>query len=153
MIGDPRPTPVAHAPPTPKGRAMIASDLQVSLPTVNRKTPAVVAARLIAHAGFAALVLADDDGRPTSLVPAAEVLRLVVKGAASATVGDLLDERKSSVAPILKIDAASPIEEAAERMAEARAAVAVVEADPRAPRFVLLPVVLDALLAMGIDPD
>jgi hypothetical protein len=70
-----------------------------------------------------------------------------------ATVGDLLDERKSSVAPILKIDAASPIEEAAERMAEARAAVAVVEADPRAPRFVLLPVVLDALLAMGIDPD
>jgi hypothetical protein len=86
-------------------------------------------------------------------VPAAEVLRLVVTGAASATVGDLLDERKSSVAPILKIDAASPIEEAAERMAEARAAVAVVEGDPRAPRFVLLPVVLDALLAMGIDPD
>ena len=133
---------------------MIASDLQVSLPTVNRKTPVVVAARLIAHAGYAALVLADDDGRPASLVPAADVLRLLLKGdPGAATVGDLLDDRKAAVAPIPRIDAEAPLEEAASRMAVSRATVAVVDADPRAPRFVLLPVVLDALLAMGADPD
>jgi CBS domain-containing protein len=133
---------------------MIASDLQVSLPTVNRKTSAVVAARLIARAGFAALVLADDDGRPASLVPAADVLRLVVRdGEGSATVADLLDDRKSSVAPIPRVDAGASLEEAASRMAASGAAVAVVDADPRAPRFVLLPVVLDALLATRADPD
>lgn len=43
---------------------MIASDLQVSLPTVNRRTPAVVTARLVARGHLGALIVADDPRSP-----------------------------------------------------------------------------------------
>jgi CBS domain-containing protein len=139
---------------------MIASELQISLPTVNRRTPAVVAARLIARSRLGALVLADDDGTPAAVISAPDVLRLLLRGSAhpgrdeaEATIGDLLDDDGARVGAIVRIDAEAALADVAMRMAAARAQVAVVDSDPRSPRFILLPLVLDAVLAARDDGD
>lgn len=135
---------------------MIASDLQVSLPTVNRRTSVVVAARLVARAGYADLVLADDTGRPAALVSAPAVTRLLLREThadTDATIGDLLEDERNSMEPIVAIEPTTSLEETARQMVAADAGVAVVDPDPRAPRFVLLDVVLDALLATRNDPE
>lgn len=139
---------------------MLASELQISMPTVNRRTPAVVAARLIAKSRLGALVLADDDGTPAAVVAAPDVLRLLLRedGEASgedrvATVGDLLDDDTTRVGAIVRIDARADLAEVALKMAATRAQIAVVDSDPRSPRFLLLPLVLDAVLAERDDGD
>lgn len=131
---------------------MIASDLQVSLPTVNRRTPAVVAARLVARGHLGALVVADDDGSPAAVVAPSDVLRLLLTAdEGSDTMGTLLDDDDARVGPIVRIDPGAGLIEVATRMAASRAQVAVVDGDSRAPRFILLPLVIDAILAARDD--
>ncbi len=131
---------------------MIASDLQVSLPTVNRRTPAVVAARLVARGHLGALVVAADDGTPAAVVAPADVLRLLLASAGGAeTGGTLLDDDRARIGPIVRIQPGAPLAEVATRMAASRAQVAVVDGDPRTPRFILLPLVIDAILAARDD--
>lgn len=131
---------------------MIASDLQVSLPTVNRRTPAVVAARLVARGHLGALIVADDDGTPAAVVAPADVLRLLLAPDGGAeTVGALLDDDDARVGPIVQFEPGATLTEVAARMAATRAQVAVVDGDPRSPRFILLPLVIDAMLAARDD--
>jgi CBS domain-containing protein len=131
---------------------VIASDLQVSLPTVNRRTSAVVAARLVARGHVGALVVADDDGSPAAVVAPSEVLRLLLTADEGAdTVGTLLDDDRARIGPIVQIDPDAGLVEVATRMAASRAHVAVVNGDPRSPRFILLPLVIDAILAARDD--
>ena len=131
---------------------MIASDLQVSLPTVNRRTPAVVAARLVARGHLGALVVADDDGSPAAVVAPADVLQLLLTADEGAdTVGTLLDDDSARIGPIVRIEPGAGLIEVATRMAASHAQVAVVDDDARAPRFILLPLVIDAILAARDD--
>jgi hypothetical protein len=130
----------------------IASDLQVSLPTLNRRTPAVVAARLFARGSHEALVVSDDDGAPAAVISAPDVLGILVASepaeeGADTTIGDLLDDSGTRVAPIVRVDADASLLEIAACMADARTPIAVVDGDPRAPRFIPLALVLDAVLA------
>jgi CBS domain-containing protein len=145
----------AHC-PTREGCSMLASELQISIPTVNRRTPAVVAARLIAKSRLGAVVLADDDGTPAAVVAAPDILRLLLREEAAddengATIGNLLDDDGARIGSILRIDAGADLAEVAVRMSAARAQIAVVDSDPRSPRFILLPLVLDAVLATRDD--
>ncbi|MEW9550727.1 CBS domain-containing protein [Nonomuraea sp. NPDC050783] len=57
---------------------MRARDLAVGFPTVTLDTPALEAARLLADQDLPGLVLVDDDGRPLSILPGTQVLRLAV---------------------------------------------------------------------------
>lgn len=139
---------------------MLASELQISMPTVNRLTPAVVAARLIAKSRLGALVLADDDGTPAAVIAAPDVLRLLLRDTAETpadgrvpTIGDLLDDDTTRVGAIVRVDAHADLADVALMMAATRAQIAVVDSDPRSPRFLLLPLVLDAVLAARQDDD
>lgn len=132
---------------------MIASDLQVSLPTVNRRTSAIVAARLVARGHIGALVVADDDGTPAAVVAPSDVLRLLLAADGEVeTIGTLLDDDRARVGPIVRISPSAQLADIATRMAAARTHVAVVDGDPRTPRFILLPLVIDAILAERDDP-
>ncbi|MCF6476687.1 CBS domain-containing protein [Nonomuraea sp. MG754425] len=57
---------------------MRARDLAVEFPTVTLDTPALEAARLLTERGLPGLILIDDDGRPLSILPGTQVLRLAV---------------------------------------------------------------------------
>jgi hypothetical protein len=131
---------------------MYASELQVTLATVNRRTPAPVAARLVARTNAALLVLADENGVPAAVIFPPDVLRLLVESddAEAFTVGDLLDDDRSRLGAVLRVDGSMEIAELAARMAAAHAQVAIVDG-PGSPRFVLLPDLLDAVLAERDD--
>ncbi|MFI7127384.1 CBS domain-containing protein [Nonomuraea sp. NPDC050153] len=57
---------------------MRARDLAVDFPTVTLDTPALEAARLLAERDLPGLILVDPDGRPLSILPGTQVLRLAV---------------------------------------------------------------------------
>ncbi|MEV0163285.1 CBS domain-containing protein [Nonomuraea fuscirosea] len=57
---------------------MRARDLAVEFPTVTLGTPALEAAKLLADQDLPGLILVDDDGRPHSILPGTQVLRLAV---------------------------------------------------------------------------
>src|SRR4051812_6813484 len=57
---------------------MRAADLQIPLPLVDRNTTLFDAARLIADDRLGGLVVVDDAGRPSSVVAAVDVLRLML---------------------------------------------------------------------------
>ncbi|MET7328414.1 CBS domain-containing protein [Nonomuraea sp. NPDC005650] len=57
---------------------MRARDLAVDYPTVTLDTPALEAARLLAEQDLPGLILVDPDGRPLSILPGTQVLRLAV---------------------------------------------------------------------------
>ncbi|WP_043620026.1 CBS domain-containing protein [Nonomuraea candida] len=57
---------------------MRARDLAVEFPTVTLDTPALEAARLLADQDLPGLILIGDDGRPLSILPGTQVLRLAV---------------------------------------------------------------------------
>lgn len=59
---------------------MRARDLAETYPIVTMDTPAVEAARRLASERLSGLVVVDDDGRPTCVLPATQVLRLGVPG-------------------------------------------------------------------------
>ncbi|MGI5291524.1 CBS domain-containing protein [Nonomuraea polychroma] len=56
---------------------MRARDLAVEFPTVTMDTPALEAARLLAEQDLPGLIIVDD-GRPLSILPGTQVLRLAV---------------------------------------------------------------------------
>jgi CBS domain-containing protein len=55
-----------------------ARDLVSPFPTVEMSTPAIEAARLLAGRDLPGLVVVDDRGRPTTVLPGTQVLRLAV---------------------------------------------------------------------------
>jgi CBS domain-containing protein len=55
-------------------------DLAVEFPTVTMDTPAIEAARLLAEQDLPGLILVDGDGRPLTILPGTQVLRLAVPG-------------------------------------------------------------------------
>jgi CBS domain-containing protein len=57
---------------------MRARDLAVEFPTVTLDTPALDAAKLLAEQDLPGLIIVDDDGRPLSILPGTQVLRLAV---------------------------------------------------------------------------
>ena len=140
---------------------MIASDLQVSLPVVNRRTPAVVAARLLARTQPAGLVVSDDSGLPVAVLTSSDVLSLLVptieavteeswRAAGERTVGELIDQR-GTLSDIPHVDTEASLPELAASMIQGRAEIATVDGTSMGPRFVTLPALLDAILAESGD--
>ena len=153
---------------------MLASDIQVTLPLVDRGTSAVAAARHIARDHLAALVVADASGTPIGVVSSADVLGLLVPSyvlqdmslagvldeagaeemwsyADNRTIGELLDDDGVRVRELLSIDGDSTLIETAALMVDAHAQVAVVKGTDPA-MFVTLPAVMDAILTFIGEP-
>lgn len=59
---------------------MRARDLLAPFPTVTLDTPVVEAARLLADQDLPGLIVVDDRGLPSSILPGTQVLRLAVPG-------------------------------------------------------------------------
>jgi CBS domain-containing protein len=57
---------------------MRAADLASPFPTVTRSTPAIEAARLLAGENLPGLIVVDEQGRPTTILPGTQVLRMAV---------------------------------------------------------------------------
>lgn len=149
---------------------MRASDLEISLPLVQRETTALEAARLIARERLAALVVADEAGTPVAVVSSADVLGLMVPGyvlddmslagvldeagademwarIGERTIGDLLDDDGVNVREITRIDADDNLVEVAAKMVDSHSQIAVVGSRTPDARFVTLPTVMDAIVA------
>jgi CBS domain-containing protein len=153
---------------------MLASDLQSSLPLVNRKTPSAVAARLLAKNHLAGLVVADDAGTPVAIISSSDVLGLMVPGyvredlslaavldeagseelwagAGERVLGEILDDDDVKVRDIVHVDHDATIVEVAVRLIRARAPIAVVDGTDEGPRFITLPALMDAILVICGD--
>jgi CBS domain-containing protein len=145
-----------------KALEMLASDLQVSLPLVNRKTPAAVAARLLARNHVVSLVVADDAGNPVAIISSSDVLGLMVPvylrddislaavldeagseelwaGAGGRVLGELLDDDDVKVRDILHVAHDATLVEVAVRLVHAGAPIAVVDGTDKGPHFITLP--------------
>jgi CBS domain-containing protein len=61
--------------------AMRASNIAVNLPTVTVRDPVARAVRIMALGRMPGLIVVDDRGRPWSVLPGTQVLRLAVPGA------------------------------------------------------------------------
>lgn len=59
---------------------MKARDLAASYPTVRADSPAADAARMLTERGRPALVVVDEHEHPVAILPASQVLRLVIPG-------------------------------------------------------------------------
>ncbi|BCB78373.1 CBS domain-containing protein [Phytohabitans flavus] len=57
---------------------MRAQDLAAPFPTVGMDTPAMDAARLLAGQNLPGLIVVDDAGRPTTILPGTQVLRMAI---------------------------------------------------------------------------
>ena len=57
---------------------MRAADLVSPFPTVSMDSPVVVAARLLAGENLPGLIVVDDQGRPSTILPGTQVLRMAV---------------------------------------------------------------------------
>lgn len=153
---------------------MLASDIQASLPLVNRKTPAVVAARLIARKHLAGLVVADDAGTPVAVISSSDVLGLMVPGyllddlslagvlddagseelwagAGERVIGELLDDDGVRIHDILHVAHDATVIELAAQLADSDAQIAVVDETDEGPRFITLPALMDAILVVCGD--
>ena len=149
---------------------MHASDLETTLPLVDRGTPVLDAARMIAGERLPVLVITDDKGRPAAVISAVDVLGLLIPSylrddtslsgvldesgsdevwaeARGHTVGELLDDEGVDVHDLLTVEPDATLVEVATLMAAARASVALVAGDT--PRFVTLPTVTDAILRLS----
>ncbi|AQZ65336.1 CBS domain protein sometimes clustered with YjeE [[Actinomadura] parvosata subsp. kistnae] len=60
---------------------MEASDIAVNLPTVTAHDPVTKAVRIMAMGRMPGLIVVDGTGRPSSVLPGTQVLRLAVPGA------------------------------------------------------------------------
>lgn len=78
---------------------MKARDLAAAFPTVRLTTPAIEAARLLAGADLPGLIVLDDDGRPLTILPGTEVLRMAVPGyiLEDPTLAGVVDEAAADV--------------------------------------------------------
>ncbi len=148
---------------------MLASDLQVSLPLVQRHTTALKAAKLIARKRLAGLVVANEEGIPVAVVSSADVLGLMVPGYVlddmslagvldeagaeemwtrinERTIGELLDDDGVNVREITRIDADANLVEMAATMVDAHAEIAMVGEPKPKSRFITLPAVMEAIV-------
>jgi len=57
---------------------MRAGELATPFPTVEQTTPAIEAARLLAGQNLPGLIVVDDRGRPSTILPGTQVLRMAV---------------------------------------------------------------------------
>jgi hypothetical protein len=142
---------------------MLASDIQTSLPLLNRRTNALVAGRLLTHQYPGGLVVADDDGTPLASISSADVLSLMVPvdarelgedawpRVAERTIGDLVENEDIVLGELLHVTADDDLLELAANMVAAGAQMAIVDDGLDRPRFVSLPAVLDAILALCGD--
>jgi len=146
-------------------------DLARNLPVVTRRTTALEAARRIAGDRLSALVVADETGRPAFVIPAVEILGLLIPlylredtrlagvldevaadelwtAADRHTVGELLDDDEARVHDILVVDADATLVEVATLMAAEHTSIALLDGPQSAedPLFITLPTVLDAAL-------
>jgi CBS domain-containing protein len=142
---------------------MRARDLVGPFPTVRLDTPALEAARLLAGADLPGLIVVDDTGKPSTILPGTQVLRMaipqycqddptlarVIDEAAAdlflrelgdRTVAEVLSERPREL-PVVHPDAT--VLEIAALMARARSPVVAV-VDPQ--KGLLGGITLDALL-------
>lgn len=149
---------------------MHASDLETTLPLVDRDTPALDAARMIAGERLPVLVITDAKGRPAAVISAVDILGLLIPSylrddtslsgvldengsdevwveARGRTVGELLDDEGVDVHDLLTVEPDATLVEVATLMAAARASVALVTGG--APRFVTLPTLTDAILRLS----
>ncbi|MCF6468677.1 CBS domain-containing protein [Nonomuraea sp. MG754425] len=60
---------------------MDASNIAVNLPTVTARDPVTKAVRIMALARMPGLIVVDEEGRPSAVLPGTQVLRLAVPGA------------------------------------------------------------------------
>lgn len=78
---------------------MRARDLAVEFPPVRTDTPAVDAARLLARLDLPGLVVVDDRGRPVTVLPGTDVLKMAVPQYCQAdpTLARVIDEAAADV--------------------------------------------------------
>ena len=148
---------------------MRARDLATEFPTVRRETPAIEAARLLAGQNLPGLVVVDDEGLPSKVLPGTQVLRMAVpsycqddpvlarvideseadlflRELGDRTVGDGLAEADREL-PVVDGDATAL--EMASVMAASRAPLVAVVEDGRMLGVVTLDALLDRMLALG----
>ncbi|MEU7004358.1 CBS domain-containing protein [Nonomuraea sp. NPDC046570] len=78
---------------------MRARDLLAPFPTVTFDTPVIEAARLLADQDLPGLIVVDDRGLPSSILPGTQVLRLAVPGYCQddPTLARVVDEQHADV--------------------------------------------------------
>lgn len=142
---------------------MRARDLAAAFPTVGRDTPALEAARLLAGQNLPGLIVLDGQGRPETVLPGTQVLRMAVptycqddpalarvideaaadvflRGVGERTVAQLLPRERREV-PVVEPDAT--VLEIAAVMARTRSPLVAVVGDDGS---MLGAITLDALL-------
>jgi CBS domain-containing protein len=146
---------------------MLARDLAGPYPTVRLDTPAYEAARLLAARNLPGLIVVDDAGRPKTVLPGTQVLRMAIppycqddptlarmideaaadvflRGVGDRTVAELLPRQQREL-PVVSPQAT--VLEIAAVMARARSPlVAVAERDGRLLGAITLDALLDRML-------
>ncbi|MEV0646427.1 CBS domain-containing protein [Phytomonospora sp. NPDC050363] len=148
---------------------MRARDLASEFPTVKRETLAIEAARLLAGQDLPGLIVVDDEGLPSKVLPGTQVLRMAVPGycqddpvlarvideseadlflreLGERTVGDGLDEADREL-PV--VDGEATVLEIASVMAASRSPLVAVVEDGRMLGAISLDALLDRVLDLG----
>jgi CBS domain-containing protein len=78
---------------------MRARDLAVDFPTVELTTPAIAAAQLLAGQNLPGLIVVDDRGRPLTVLPGTQVLRMAIPAYCQddPTLARVIDEAAADV--------------------------------------------------------
>ena len=147
---------------------MRAGDLAAPFPTVTLATPAIEAAGLLAGQNLPGLIVVDDRGRPLTILPGTQVLRMAVpqycqddpalarvidEAAADVFLRELGDRTVAEVLPrerreLPVVDPGATVLEVAALMARVRSpVVAVAERDGTMRGAVTLDALLDRMLA------
>jgi CBS domain-containing protein len=146
---------------------MRARDLAAPFPTVTANTPALEAARLLAGQNLPGLIVVDEAGRPATILPGTQVLRMAVpsycqddpalarvideaaadvflRGVGDRTVAELLPRERREL-PV--VDPGATVLEVAAVMARSRSPlVAVAQKNGRMLGAITLDALLDRLL-------
>lgn len=131
---------------------MRASELQHSLPLVSRRTPAPVAARLLARSVHGSVVVADELGRPMALLTPTDVLRMfTAPDRDDVVVGDVVG--RTVAPPMLRVSPDENAREIAGRMVESGTTIAVVDGTVEPTQFVTHVGVLAAMLSEDDGPE
>jgi len=143
-----------------------ARDLAIDYPTVALTTSAFEAARLLAGANLPGLIVVDDRGRPHSVLPGTQVLKMAIpqycqedpalarvideahadtflRDLADRTVAECLPEKRPEL-PV--VDADATVLEVAAVMAAMRSPLVAVITGPRTDGNILGAITLDVLL-------
>lgn len=150
---------------------MHASDLAVELPLLPRSSSISDTLKQIADHDLLAVVITGDDGRVEAIASPVEITRLFLPGyvlddltlagflddsslaelfagADARTVGEAIDAGDLGVRGVMQVDADATVIELACQLVAERAQIARIRGTGDAPRFVLLPAVLDALISL-----